>query len=109
MSLNYDDFLNNNKVPITIGSNIGNNKLLIGGIINLITKKEQTKEEVLEEKEIEVILADLSAKVGLHTQEIIDDQKIMTILDFIFAKGRLAIEYNASKPEFNTERSLHSS
>lgn len=63
--------------------------------------------EIEEQKEIEVILADLSAKVGLHTQEIIDDQKIMTILDFIFAKGRLAIEYNASKPEFNTDHIIN--
>ena len=30
--------------------NIGNNKLLIGGIINLITKKEQTKEEIVLDK-----------------------------------------------------------
>ena len=56
-----------------------------------------------ENKEIEVILADLSAKVGVYSADIIEDQKIMTKLDFIFAKGRLAIEMNATRPVFNDE------
>ena len=70
-------------------------------VVNLNNKIRELQLE--EQKEIEVILADLSAKVGLHTEEIIDNQKIMTKLDFVFAKGRLAIEYNASKPVFNTD------
>ena len=56
-----------------------------------------------EQKEIEVILAQLSAKVGEYSEEIVQDQKIMTMLDFIFAKGRLAIEQNATRPIFNDE------
>ena len=60
-----------------------------------------------EQKEIEVILADLSAKLSEYTFEIIEDQKIMTKLDFIFAKGRLAIEQNASRPVFNTEHIIN--
>lgn len=60
-----------------------------------------------EQKEIEVILADLSAKLSEFTAEIIEDQKIMTKLDFIFAKGRLAIEQNASRPVFNTEHIIN--
>ena len=56
-----------------------------------------------EQKEIEVILAQLSAKVGEYSEEIVQDQKIMTMLDFIFAKGRLAIEQNATRPVFNDE------
>lgn len=74
-------------------------------VVNLNNKIREL--ELEEQKEIEVILADLSAKVGLHTEEIIDDQKIMTKLDFIFAKGRLAIEYNASRPVFNTDHIIN--
>ena len=60
-----------------------------------------------EQKEIEVILADLSAKVGIYSADIIEDQKIMTKLDFIFAKGRLAIEMNATRPVFNDEHVIN--
>lgn len=74
-------------------------------VVNLNNKIRELQLE--EEKEIEVILADLSAKVGVHSEEIINNQKIMTKLDFIFAKGRLAIEYNASKPVFNTEHIIN--
>lgn len=51
-----------------------------------------------EDKEIEVILATLSAMVGEHTEEIFNNQTIMTALDFIFAKGALAMEQNATQP-----------
>lgn len=74
-------------------------------VVNLNNKIRELQLE--EEKEIEVILADLSAKVGIHAEEIINNQKIMTKLDFIFAKGRLAIEYNASKPVFNTDHIIN--
>ncbi len=54
-----------------------------------------------EEKEIEVILSTLSAQVAEEVPSISNDQKIMTALDFIFAKGRLALEMNATEPVFN--------
>lgn len=60
-----------------------------------------------EQHEIEIILADLSAKVGEYSAEIINNQKIMTKLDFIFAKGRLALEQNATKPVFNTDHIIN--
>ena len=56
-----------------------------------------------EDKEIEVILATLSAMVGEHTAEIANNQTIMTTLDFIFAKGTLALEQNATMPIFRRE------
>lgn len=56
-----------------------------------------------EDKEIEVILATLSAMVGEHTAEIANNQTIMTTLDFIFAKGALALEQNATQPIFSKE------
>ncbi|MBR6237484.1 MAG: endonuclease MutS2 [Lachnospiraceae bacterium] len=54
-----------------------------------------------EQKEIELILSELSASVGVDRDAIATDQKLMTGLDFIFAKGRLALEQNATEPVFN--------
>lgn len=74
-------------------------------IVNLNNK---IRELMLDEKkEIEVILADLSAKTGDYSAQIINNQKLMTKLDFIFAKGRLAVEQNASKPVFNTDHIIN--
>ncbi|MDD6810445.1 MAG: endonuclease MutS2 [Lachnospiraceae bacterium] len=56
-----------------------------------------------EQEEIEVILADLSAQAGEHTETLLNNQKLMTALDFIFAKASLAMEQNGTKPLFNTE------
>ena len=55
------------------------------------------------QEEIEVILGDLSSQAAVHTSELAADQKIMTTLDFIFAKAKLAMEQNATEPIFNTE------
>ncbi len=55
-----------------------------------------------EQKEIERILADLSAQVSEHTDELSANQRIMTRLDFVFAKGKLAMDHNGTMPVFNT-------
>lgn len=60
-----------------------------------------------EQKEIEIILASLSAATGEHAESITKNQKIMTKLDVIFAKGRLALEQNATKPVFNTDHIIN--
>ena len=60
-----------------------------------------------EKEEIEVILADLSSQVAEHTEEILENQKIMTFLDFTFAKAALALEQNATRPVFNREHAIH--
>ena len=60
-----------------------------------------------EDKEIEVILATLSAMASEHTAEIANNQTIMTTLDFIFAKGALALEQNATQPVFNQDRIIN--
>ena len=66
------------------------------------------KELALEEqKEIERILAVLSAMVGEHTTELATNQKLMTSLDFIFAKAKLAMEQNATMPVFRTDHVLN--
>ncbi len=74
----------------------------------VVTLNNELKElELKEQEEIEIILADLSAQAGAYTQELSNNQKIMTTLDFIFAKASLAMEENASMPLFNTEHHLH--
>ena len=70
-------------------------------VVNL---NNQLKElDLQEQEEIEVILGDLSSQAAVHTSELAADQKIMTMLDFIFAKAKLAMEQNATEPIFNTE------
>lgn len=65
--------------------------------------------EVEERKEIERILASLSAEAGEHLIELKDDARNMTALDFIFARASLALEQNATRPVFNDTHfiSLH--
>ncbi|MCR5790270.1 MAG: endonuclease MutS2 [Lachnospiraceae bacterium] len=56
-----------------------------------------------EQAEIERILMELSASCGAHLQELTTDSRTLTRLDFIFAKGFLALEQNATKPLYNEE------
>ena len=59
--------------------------------------------EAKEITEIEIILANLSQLTAENTEMIGYDLEIMVELDFIFAKGLLAVEQNANEPIFNTE------
>ncbi len=63
--------------------------------------------EIEEKKEIEVILAELSAQAGAHIQELSANQKCMTHLDFVFAKSKLAMEQNATEPIFNEDHYIN--
>ncbi len=74
----------------------------------VVSLNNQLKElDLQEQKEIEVILAELSAPAALHTEQLTANQKIMTLLDFIFAKGKLALDQNATEPIFNNEHYIH--
>lgn len=73
----------------------------------VVTLNNELKElDIREQEEIEKILADLSAQAGEHTDALANNQKLMTTLDFIFAKASLAMEQNGSMPVFNTEHYL---
>ena len=73
----------------------------------VVTLNNELKElDIREQEEIEKILADLSAQAGEHTDALANNQKLMTTLDFIFAKASLAMEQNGSMPVFNTEHHL---
>ena len=56
-----------------------------------------------EQEEIKKILAELSAKVYEHIGTIVQDFRILSELDFIFAKGQLAQSENAFAPILNTD------
>ncbi|MBP3736771.1 MAG: endonuclease MutS2 [Lachnospiraceae bacterium] len=60
-----------------------------------------------ETKEIERILATLSAEASEHLAELKADAENMTALDFIFARGGLAHAHNASRPVFNTRHYIN--
>lgn len=56
-----------------------------------------------EQEEIQVILARLSVETAEHIEEIRTNYHILSELDFIFAKGALALDMNATRPRFNTK------
>ena len=63
--------------------------------------------EIQEKDEIQEILATLSAMTGVHTEELLRNQEVMTYLDFVFAKAKLALEMNATRPLFNQDHYIH--
>ena len=63
--------------------------------------------ELEEKEEIQVILASLSAQAAEHTRELAGNQKLMTLLDFIFAKAELAMDMNATEPLFNRKQYIN--
>ncbi len=74
----------------------------------IVEMNNKLKELAIQEKEeIEIILATLSASAGEHTRELAENQRIMTFLDFTFAKASLALEQNATRPLFNTSRHIN--
>ena len=54
-----------------------------------------------EQSEIEKILAGLSEQVAYEREEIENNLRILTNLDFIFARAKLAKSYNGTEPVFN--------
>ena len=60
-----------------------------------------------EQEEIQVILARLSVDVSEYMDEIRTNYQMLSELDFIFAKGSLALSMNASRPIFNTNGYIH--
>lgn len=60
-----------------------------------------------EQEEIQVILARLSVDAAEYIETIRTDYSVLSELDFIFARGSLALDMNASMPRFNTEGRIH--
>ncbi len=59
--------------------------------------------DMKEQAEIEKILQLLSAQTASCSRDLEENQKILTKLDFIFAKAKFAKDYQGSEPVFNTD------
>ncbi len=70
-------------------------------VVNL--NNELRELELSEHREVVRILKELSGRVGAEEIKIKANQNVMTKLDFMFAKGKLACAMNAFRPEINTD------
>lgn len=74
-------------------------------VVNL---NNEYKELLLKEQdEIEAILANLSSLTAEYSVQLLTDYRILTELDFIFAKAAFARDYNGVAPTFNDEGRIH--
>lgn len=74
-------------------------------VVNL---NNEYKELLLKEQdEIEVILATLSNQVSAYAEQLSTNYKVLTLLDFIFAKAAFAKTYNGVAPIFNEKGRIH--
>ncbi len=71
-------------------------------IVNL--NNELKELDIKEQEEIDAILAALSAQAGAYSMQLAENYRLLAMLDFIFAKARLAMEQNATKPIFHKEK-----
>ena len=62
---------------------------------------------IKEQQEIEKILSVLSEKAAAVTEILAEDYRILTALDFIFARAMMAKDMKATRPIFNTDRQIH--
>ena len=60
-----------------------------------------------EQEEIEHVLEALSNQTAFCTEELNQDYDILTTLDFIFAKAKLAKNMKATRPRFNEKRQIY--
>lgn len=74
---------------------------------SIVELNNRLKELASQEKdEIEAILASLSASFAPYAETISRNGLLMTRLDFIFAKGRLALAQNATEPVFSEKEGI---
>ena len=63
--------------------------------------------EAREQKEIERILAELSAEAAAHREDIQWDYDTLVHLDLIFARGQLSYKMDAVRPEVRRDGAIH--
>lgn len=74
----------------------------------IVSLNNKIKELELQEKEeIAKVLEELSILCQAYVETISDNVKIMTLLDFIFAKAKLALDMNATRPIFNKDKKIN--
>lgn len=97
-----------NQVPGMIHDQSSTGSTLFIEPAGVVALNNELKELFLKEKEeIEKIMASLSVLCSDYIEVLAENQEIMTMLDFIFAKGNLALEMNASQPIFNTNHYVY--
>lgn len=72
----------------------------------VVLNNELRELELSEKAEIERILAELSGLTGEHFHELLNNQKLLVKLDFIFAKGKLSKVMNGEEPKISEGRAL---
>ena len=70
-------------------------------VVELNNKLKQLK--LAEEQEIERILREISNDIALKANEILKNRDLLGRVDFIFAKGKLALAMEASSPKVNNQ------
>lgn len=97
-----------NQVPGMIHDQSSSGSTLFIEPASVVNLNNELKELFLREsKEIEVILASLSAQVFEYQTALAADYEILTELDFIFAKAALAKIQNGISPVFHTEGRIY--
>ena len=85
----------------------GSGKALFIEPISVVRLNNEWRElEIREQKEIEAVLADLSGKVVSWGNAVVEDYRLLTELDFIFAKARLSRSDKGVAPELEEGRLL---
>lgn len=97
-----------NQVPGMVHDQSSTGSTLFIEPMAVVNLNNELKELYLkEQEEISVILANLSNLTSEYTPYIREDYRILTELDFIFAKASLAKIYNGTAPIFNENGYIH--
>lgn len=81
--------------------------LFIEPLTAVETSNEITSLERQEHAEIERILRDLTAQVGRHSEDLAMALEAAGEIDFVLARGKLALAMDASGPEIRQDNRLH--
>lgn len=93
-----------NKVPGLIHDQSASGVTLFIEPMAVVELNNELKElEIKERKEIEKILTNLTNMVADKSKTILENIKVLEHLDFIFAKGKLALDLKGTKPILNKE------
>lgn len=92
------------RVPGMVHDQSSSGQTLFIEPMNVVDMNNTIRElELAEAEEINRILYSLSNLCGEHIQELIMNYEALSRLDFIFAKGKLAGNMNAMRPDFNRD------
>lgn len=97
-----------NQVPGMIHDQSSSGSTLFIEPVSVVNLNNELKELILkEQEEIDQIIAELSGRAGAYSGQLLNNYKLLTTLDFIFAKAKLAQDYNGVAPVFNTNGKIH--